>query len=255
MDIHTRVTCALFNLPLPSNLLNPHKAVEDTDWRGKVQWQGKDDTRRTMSKNFTYGQGQYCYVQRVKGDKARTPYRVYKKLRYTPTVVYLIPNIETYRILNPSTGVLERPDYEKLAIAFMEDNVEIQLRKADLMERCRVERISRTLYGSPRKAYFKNQETAKELFNFIIQGTVASYINESVILLQRRFPESYLIQNKHDALKWAFYYQSTTEEGKREEEAQILEECKKICQRKLSLGNEEILITATFHIIRAPQRD
>ncbi len=264
VDIHTPVTCTLFNLPYPPDKNNPHglctcstdrrllqEICVHCDWRRVVKWQGKNDTRRTMSKNFTYGQGQYCYVRLArKNEKVRKPYRNYKGLIYTPTVVYLIPNIESYRIMNSKTGELERPDYEQLAINFMEteEQVEIQKRKAVLMEKCRKDKYSRTLYGGKRYGWISSQDAAKELFNHIIQGTVASYINESAILLQKHFPDSYLIHNKHDALKWAFQYHSN---NRQEEEQEVLEKVKKICQRELSYGKYSIPITATFSIKRA----
>lgn len=247
-DPHTRVTCDLFNLPYPSNPYDPHKAVEDTEWRIKVKWQGKDDTRRTMSKNFTYG-GQYFYVSLCKPTyKPRLPSRNYQGLLYSPMFVYSIPNIQSYLIENEQ-GKLEPPKYEELAINFVESNVEIQKRKAYLMEKYRKEKVSRTLYGGPRKAWFSNAENAKELFNHVIQGTVASYIKESCILLQKEYPESYIIHNQHDSLKWAFEYESYTSKEQQEQEA--LETSKKICQRSLAVLDLEAEIGATFKIVRS----
>lgn len=250
VDIHTPVACMLFSLPLPSNLFNPHTGVEDERWRADVKWQGKDDRRRTMGKNLTYGQGQYCYVKLVSNHyRARPPYRVYAGVLYTPTVVWLIPNIESRLVLNEK-GELVKPDYEQLAINFIEGNIEIQKKKAVIMERCRVDRYSRTLYGAKRYGWFKNSETAKQLFNHIVQGTVASYIDESSILLQRRFPQSYLVHNHHDSLKWCFSYSSTSAESRVVEEQKVLTEVKQLCQRSLAVDENEIDITATFKIVR-----
>ena len=247
-DPHTKVTCELFNLPYPTNPYNPHTSIEDTQWRGLVHWQGKDDTRRTMSKNFTYG-GQYFYVSICRPDyKPKKPNMVYKRLVYNPMFVYSIPNIQSY-LIEDSEGNLVPPDYLNLAIRFVESNIEIQKRKAEWMERIRKDKIARTLYGAPRKFYFSNQSTAKEGFNHVIQGTVASYINESCILLQKEFPESYLVHNQHDSLKWAFTYQS--QQGRAEEENQILAEVKKLTQRELFYNNSSIPITATYKIVRA----
>jgi hypothetical protein len=248
IDIHTPVTCSLFNLPMCRNLFNPHTSIEDSHWRAQVSWQGKDDTRRTMSKNFTYG-GQYFFVRLAKkNEKVRKPYRICNGLWYNPSYVYSIPNIQSYRILD-SSGELSIPNYEELAVRFVEDaeNLEIQKRKATMMEKCRKDKVSRTLYGAKRYGWFQNQDTAKELFNHIIQGTVASYIDESAILLQRRFPESYCVHNQHDSLKWAFPYRSTDREA---EEKETLEVVRKICQRALNAIGNSIPITATFYIKR-----
>ena len=252
-EIHTPVTCTLFNLPMCSNVYNPHTSEEDEKWRQEVGWNGKDDSRRTISKNFTYGQGQYAYVylkNKYSKRAVKLPYREYKGLVYTPEVVYLIPNIESYLIKDKETGELRRPDYINLAIKFMEDNVEIQSRKAVEMEVIRKDKIARTLYGGRRLFYFSNQNTAKQGFNHRIQGTVASYINESCILLQKEFPDSYLVQNKHDSLSWCFIYESSSVQGRKEEEEQILQVYKSITQRELVYKSNSIPITATFKVIR-----
>ncbi len=249
VDIHTPVTCSLFNLPICNNVINPHSSPEDAQWRSIVNWQGKDDTRRTMSKNFTYG-SQYFYVRLArKNERTRKPCRIYQGLWYNPCYVYSIHNIQSYKILNRH-GELTTPDFEELAIRFVEnkENVEIQKRKAVLMEKYRKDGYSRTIYGGKRYKWFKNQDSAKELFNHAIQGTVASYINESAILLQKEFPESYLIHNQHDSLKWAFPYRLHNKDS---EEKEILERCKSICQRTLLAGEYNIPITATFKIVRA----
>lgn len=249
-DPHTKVTCELFNLPYPSNPYNPHSSKDDEIWRERVKWRGKDDTRRTMSKNFTYG-GQYFYVSLVKeGTRVRLPFRISDRLKYNPAFVYSIPNIQSY-LIEDELGNLVPPKYEDLAVRFVESNVEIQSKKAVLMEKYRKDKVSRTLYGSKRQAWFRDQDSAKALFNHTIQGTVASYIDESCVLLQKAFPTSYLIHNQHDSLKWAHYYSSTSVEGKRAEEQQVLEYHKKICQRMLRVGENELLISATFHIVNS----
>ena len=255
VDIHTPVTCSLFNLPLPLNILNPHTGEEDVQWRKQVSWQGKDDTRRTMSKNFTYG-GQYFYVRLARrNEKVRKPFRLANGVVYNPNYVYSMPNIQSYKVIdtNPHSstyGELIIPNYEELAVNFVEDkeNNEIQKRKAEVMEKCRRDKQSRTLYGGRRYAWFGNQDAAKALFNHIIQGTVASYINESVILLQREFPESYIIHNQHDSLKWAFEY---TLGNKEVQEQDTLDKVKKLCQRAFDMGQYSMPITATFKIVRA----
>ncbi len=85
LDIHTPVTCALFGLPNPSNFLTCHDDLENEGWRSQVTWQGKDDKRRTMSKNFTYG-GQYFYVE-VSKRNIRPPNYKYNDLIYNPHFV------------------------------------------------------------------------------------------------------------------------------------------------------------------------
>lgn len=245
-DIHTPVACELFNLELPSSLIDPHESDGDFQWRVNNHWGGKNDARRTIAKNITYG-GQYFYVQIGKYKQVvRLPYRIYKGLIFNPSFVYTIPNIQSFKI-EDKDGNLTAPDLEEIAIRFFESTVEIQRRKAEWQEKCRKDKYARTLYGGIRRAFFETADNAKELFNSIIQGTVASYINESAILLQDRFPNSYLVHNKHDSLKWAFYYQSG---NRQEEEAEVLSICKEICQRPLQYEDNEIMLTATFKITR-----
>lgn len=254
VDIHTPVTCDLFNLAYPSSLLDPHKSAEDELWRVQNSWQGKDDSRRTISKNFTYG-GQYFYVRLTRSnEKTRKPYRIYQGLWYNPSFVYTIPNIQSFRVLNQE-GMEVIPNYEQLAIRFVESTLEIQKRKAAAMEQCRVDKFSRTLYGNKRYAWFSNQDAAKKLFNHRIQGTVASYIDESVILLQKEFPDSYLVHNKHDSLKWAFRYATSISSHRLEEEQQVLNRVKELAQRTLIVGEYSIPITATFKIVRSKEND
>lgn len=253
-EIHTPVTCDLFNLEYPQDKFNPHEAKIDEDWRMRVKWQGKDDTRRTMSKNFTYG-GQYFYVQIVHSEyKTRSPYIVYKGLKFNPSFVYSIPNIHSYLIQNEQ-GQLVPPDFINLAINFVKGNIEIQKRKAEVMAKIMKDKESRTLYGSRRMFYFSNEETAKEGFNGAIQGTVSDYINESAILLQKEFKDSYIVHNQHDSLKWAFRYQSVSQEGRDIEERQILERVKDICQRELGYKSKTMPITATFNIKRRHEHE
>ncbi len=247
LEIHTPVTCGLFKLPLPKDPYDPHNSPLDEEWRTLVNWQGKDDQRRTMSKNFTYG-GQYFFVEMVSlGSRTKQPNFIYKKIKYNPSFVYSIPNLETFRIENDK-GELVPPDFIQLAINFVESNYEIQCIKAEAMARIARDRIARTLYGGRRVFFDSSQETAKQGFNFVMQGTVASYTNESVILLNSHFKDSYLIQNHHDSLKWSFPYQSITEKGRKEEEQQVLNEVKRLTQRELTYNNKTMPITATYSI-------
>jgi hypothetical protein len=246
-EIHTPVTCQLFNLPLPKDVYDPHTSLIDRAWRVSIKWQGKNDQRRTMSKNFTYG-GQYFYVQYVLvGSRTKAPYRIYKRLKYNPNFVYSIPNIYSYLIENDK-GEQVTPDYIDLAIKFFESNYEVQGLKANAMEKIRKDKICRNLYGARRIFFNSSVETAKEGFNNVMQSTVASYTNESCILLQKRFPKSYLVQNHHDSLKWAFFYESNTTKGRELEQTQVLDEVKRITQRELSYGNYTMPITATYSV-------
>lgn len=54
LDIHTLLVCDMFGWPYPPNQANPHSSDECKEWREKVGWGGKEDKRRTVSKNVRY---------------------------------------------------------------------------------------------------------------------------------------------------------------------------------------------------------
>jgi DNA polymerase I-like protein with 3'-5' exonuclease and polymerase domains/uracil-DNA glycosylase len=54
LDIHTLLVCDMFGWPYPTNQANPHSSTEDVAWREQVGWGGKEDKRRTVSKNVRY---------------------------------------------------------------------------------------------------------------------------------------------------------------------------------------------------------
>jgi DNA polymerase I-like protein with 3'-5' exonuclease and polymerase domains len=54
LDIHTLLVCDMFGWSYPPNQANPHSSPECEAWREKVGWGGKEDKRRTVSKNVRY---------------------------------------------------------------------------------------------------------------------------------------------------------------------------------------------------------
>lgn len=224
LDIHTPVTCALFDLPLPTNFLTCHSDEENESWRAATTWQGKDDKRRTMSKNFTYG-GQYFYVELSKRN-VRYPNCKFNDLIYNPEFVFSIPDIHQYG--------LEGSTLITLAHKFIEATYPIQCRKAERMERIKREKMSRTLYGARRVFWSASKETAKEGFNHSIQGTVVDYMNDTEIRLKERWIDSRFIHNAHDGLKWSFPLSL---------ESEVKAELPSILNRKLSTETHEVEIT------------
>ncbi len=237
-DIHTPVTCNLFELPSPCDARDPHAADVDEAWRSLVKWQGKDDKRRTMSKNFTYG-GQYFYVTYEPNRKVRKPNVSYQGLVFNPSYVFSIPDIQEYN--------LDRETLISLACKFVEGTYEIQRAKAEEMERIRRDKIARSFYGFKRVFFHSDEHTAKEGFNHIHQATVVGYINETAIRLQEAFPYSHMVHNAHDNLKWGFEVFHESDGGGEIE--LILSEVKKIVERDLVYQDRSIPITATFKTI------
>ena len=61
----------MFGWPHPSNKKDPHSAPEDEGWRQQVGWGGKEDKRRTVSKNVRYeryymGSGMQAVAKAIK---------------------------------------------------------------------------------------------------------------------------------------------------------------------------------------------
>jgi DNA polymerase I-like protein with 3'-5' exonuclease and polymerase domains len=239
LDIHTPVTCALFNLPLPYDLKDPHGICDcksnkgnrqeiccHCQWREQVKWQGKDDKRRTVGKNLIYG-GNYFYVE-VSKRNIRPPNCSYKDLIYNPEFVLGIPNIHEQGLV--------KEELISLAHAFFKSNYDAQYRKAVKMEEIRKSKISRNLYGARRVFWQSTRETAKEGFNQSIQSTVADYMNETEIAFDKAWPDSTYVHNAHDGIKWSFLIK---------DEREVKELLPSLLERELSYENYKVKITFT----------
>lgn len=228
-DIHTPVTCSLFDLPFPQDKVNPHDNDIDELWRIETKWQGKDDKRRTMSKNFTYG-GQYFLVEIMRNGE----------LKYSPEYVFSIPDIEEYG--------LEKKELISLAHKFVKATYNIQYKKAEWQARIRKDKIARTLYGARRVFFMSDKSTAKDGFNHVIQGTVVDYMNQTACLIQEEFPDSYVVHNAHDNFKWCFPL-DLVKTGKEINEYPVMRRFKELVERDLEYNGLSTKITGTFRII------
>ena len=171
-DLHTITCCNIFGYALPQNLVNPHTSEEDSAWRSKYNWQGKDTKQRVLAKNFNHGS------------------------KYTKTwrFVYAIEGIEKYGVNRDHLG--------KLARAYIASKRSAWTRKLEIMEEIRRNRISRTLYGGRRIFYDSSEDTSREGFSHMISGTVSDYNNETLILLEKWLSKDVrLLHNAHDGNK------------------------------------------------------
>jgi len=225
-DIHTPTCCDLFNLSYPFDKVNPHSSVEDEDWRKEVNWRGKDDGRRTIAKNFTFG-SQYFYVQRL--SKGR--------LNYNPAYVLTIPKIEqnASAVIGIKEETVVREWLVYMVDKYVQSTKEIQLRKADFQEKIRKDKKARTLYGMRRVFFTMDKNTAKEGFNHVIQGTVAEYMNESFGLLKKEWPDCRIVHNEHDGAKIAFPYSHDKEE--------VIGRFKEIVERNMEYEGRSVKLT------------
>jgi len=199
-DIHTPTCCGLFNLPLPQDKVNPHTSEVDEGWRKQVNWRGKDDPRRTLGKNYTFG-SQYFYTALTRSLSKKRGW-VYTKvadglyLKYNPQYCLTIPHISE---LGLSEEVLV-----ELARKYVELTKDIQAKKAVLQDKIRRTKVARTLFQFKREFMDTSYDTAKEGFNHMIQGTVVGLMNRALLRLQKQHPQMRLVLNAHDGCKVVF---------------------------------------------------
>lgn len=173
-DLHTLTCCDIFGYDYPSDKKNPHTSEEDTEWRSRYNWQGKDTKQRVLAKNFNHG------------SKYTESYKF----------VHKIQGIETYGVSYSSL--------EQLAKRYIQAKQQAWNTKLDIMQRIRRERISRSLYGFRRVFFDSSAETGREGFSHMISATVSDYNNMTLQLLEKEYGEyGRLLHNAHDGDKYA----------------------------------------------------
>lgn len=227
-DPHTPLACELFQMPLPQDKINPHISEIDRTWRNQTAWQGKDDKRRVLAKNFRYG-SQYFYVWIDHMGK----------LRYNPNYILSAHGVE--EVAQELTDTDIKSFLVKLAKKYVTLTEPIQRKKAKLMDQIRRKKIARTLFGSRRIFFEMSEDTAKEGFNHIIQGTVVDIMNHVIISICNHYPDATLVHNAHDGAKIAFpdsLNRNTT-----------LATCHDIIERQISFENNSVTLTAQPKVV------
>jgi hypothetical protein len=173
-DLHTITCCDIFGYDYPSNLKNPHTSEEDSEWRSRYNWQGKDTRQRVLAKNFNHGAKyteSYKFVHNIKGIE-----------RYGVTYEQL----------------------EQLAENYIASKGAAWQRKLEIMKEIRVNRIARSLYGFRRVFFDSTAETGRQGFSHMVSATVSDYNNETLGILEKLFGERVrLLHNAHDGDKIA----------------------------------------------------
>lgn len=171
-DLHTLTCCDIFSMEYPANRKNPHTSEEDSVWRSRYNWQGKDTRIRVLAKNFNHGSKyteSYKFVHRIQG-------------------------IEKYGVSYQAL--------EGLAKRYILSQGDAWQRKLEIMARIRKERIARSLYGFRRVFFDSSPETGREGFSHMISGTVSDYNNETLRLLDEWLGKDVrLLHNAHDGDK------------------------------------------------------
>jgi hypothetical protein len=173
-DLHTITCCNIFNMDYPLNKKNPHGSEEDSEWRSRYNWQGKDARIRVLAKNFNHGAKyteSYKFVHNIKG-------------------------IERY-------GVSYK-QLEQLAKNYIRSKGDAWQRKLEIMRDIRERRVARSLYGFRRIFFDSSAESGRRGFSHMISATVSDYNNETLRLLEAHFNDNIrLLHNAHDGDKIA----------------------------------------------------
>lgn len=211
-DLHTITCCNIFGYDYPSNLKNPHTAEEDSEWRGKYNWQGKDTKQRVLAKNFNHGAKyteSYKFVHNIKG-------------------------IERY-------GVSYR-QLEQLAQNYIRSKGDAWQRKLELMREIREKRIARSLYGFRRVFFDSSAETGRQGFSHMISATVSDYNNETLAALEKLFGDNVrLLHNAHDGDKIAVKREVASSVG-------FKDALKETIERPISYQGRSLIMTAGIKV-------
>lgn len=196
LDLHTINACHTFGLPLPSNLVDPHKSPEDAPWRELVSWGLKEDLRRRTQKVITFGTFYGPDETAVLGAKGVEELGISREELLERTRIYL----------NNKPCLLKAKErywteFIKNPIARTYWGRRLQCYPTRKEKEDWLSSLGRFHAG---KGSMKPGDAQKKLWNFLHQGFVAGHINRTIIAIKRRWPEARLVYNKHDSLKFAF---------------------------------------------------
>lgn len=172
-DVHVITACDLFNMPMPPDPAKPH---DDPEWCAgwSPTWQGKDDSRRKFGKSF----------------------------RYALTYGKLAQNISTI----PGAKKLGLVDSVGLAAAqsWLRRNPKLVKFWEDITDQATRIGIVRDIYGRPRRLLNTDiNERIREAKNAPLQGSVASILDETVIMVSHELGEiGYFVMSVHDSTYW-----------------------------------------------------
>lgn len=166
LDIHTLLVCDMFGWEYPKNQQDPHYSEEDKEWRKKHGWGGKEDKRRTVSKNVRY-ERYYMGTGKNAVDKA------------------VKMGLPKEAMLRASRLVIEQ-----------DSNVANFHREIKRLAKTR--RI-RTWADRLRVFMGTGEKVEREMCNQKMQGGGVDILNLTVIEVTQRFPFVWLFYTRHDS--------------------------------------------------------
>lgn len=171
-DIHTLNACAIFQLPLPPDRLNPHTGESSVEWRSLVSWQGKDDTRRVFAKRFVYRLN-YGGDPKKAGDIPGA-----QLLGLTP--LKLVKASENLLAAHPAIATWRR----------------------QAAQDARQNGVSYTFMGRRRRLLGEGKAVEREAFNHPLQGGVADMFNITFLRIVEALPDAEFMFQLHDSFYW-----------------------------------------------------
>lgn len=211
-DVHTLTTCDIFGLPYPPDRADPHHSPLAAEWRQAVNWEGKNDLRRTFAKRFEYRLN-YGGEPKTSGDIPGA-----KGLGLTPR--HLVQAANRLLAAHPA--------------------------KAEWRQRVAKEAIetgvTRTFMGRKRILLARDAGPRKrEAYNHPLQGGVRDIANVTFLQVAQAFPEMTFAFEMHDSQKWA------CPEGR---VGVILPKVREIVEQEFYVYGTKLTIPATFHVIK-----
>ena len=196
LDLHTLYACRTFGLPVPPNLVDPHKSPECAEWRAAIAWSGKEDLRRRVQKVITFGTFYGPDQHAVLGAKGVEELGLPREELLERTRIYL------------SSKPLLAKAKEKYWSQFIANPVARtywgrRLTAYTTYQEKEAWVKSVKLYHAGKGA-LKPSEGAKKLWSFMHQGFESDHLNQTIIAVKKRWPESRFVFNRHDSLTFAF---------------------------------------------------
>lgn len=182
-DLHTLTASDIFRFPKPQDYRDPHTSVVDALWREKLQWGGKDDRRRHMSKTARYA---LYYARDHKG-------------------ILSIKDAEALAEKWGQDPLTFRTTLLKIGRDYLQSKPNLVARKKQAWERAWTTHQAVTSLGRVRPLMGGKHDVQKEGWNHEIQGTVADIMNRALKEIDARWPEdAVLAYQSHDSGTFAF---------------------------------------------------
>ena len=178
-DIHTITACTMiYNMPLPPDLHDPHTTPTCEAWRQSWSppWNGKEDLRRQISKNTRYAT-LYSYDQSGKSILGQK-------------------DIER--------SGLDRDMLVHAARKYMARKRELWVYKLKMAQRSVRTGVAYSFLGHRRRLYGDDDMKKKLGWNTMVSSSVSDMMNSFFIEIDRQFPTSRVIVNRHDGAEIEF---------------------------------------------------